>query len=172
MEKQRFVRRSEKVNFMKTGENAYNRMKFFTAMEEEKNPLEYSRQYVDESFERVDVTGISSGVSFSMDERTNDPVHDVIVDIFENEKLGSDATITILSVNFTKEVPVEEGEEGVAYEAKERVFSLIPESEGGEAEVYTYSGTLRAQGSTKQGTAVFAKDAPADQLDECTFLPL
>lgn len=172
METQRFVRRSEKVNFMKTSDDTYNRMKFFTAMEEEKNPLEYSRQYVDESFERVDVTGISSGVSFSMDERTNDPVHEVIVDIFENEKLGSDATVTILSVNFTKEVPVEEGDSGVAYEAKERVFSLIPESEGGESEVYTYSGTLRAQGSTKHGIAVFAEEAPTDQLEECTFLPL
>lgn len=167
MNNKRFVRRNEKVNFMEVAKGEFNRMKFFTAMGEEKNPMEYSRQYVDEAYERVDVVGISSGVSFSMDQRTNDEVHEIIVDIFENEKLGDDATVTILSVDFTK--PIELTEDGTAYKAKKRDFSVIPGSEGGEAEVYSYEGTLRAKGATIDGFAIFDSDAPIDELETCTF---
>ena len=167
MSDKRFVRRNEKVNFMEVANGEFNRMKFFTAMGEEKNPMEYSRQYVDEAYERVDVVGISSGVSFSMDQRTNDEVHEIIVDIFEKEKLGDDATVTILSVDFTKPIELTEG--GVAYKAKKRDFSVIPGSEGGEAEVYSYEGTFRAKGATIDGIAVFDSDAPTDELETCTF---
>lgn len=166
MSNKRFVRRNEKVNFMEVNKGEFSRMKFFTAMGEEKNPMEYSRQYVDEAYERVDVVGISSGVSFSMDQRTNDEVHEIIVDIFENEKLGDDATVTILSVDFTKPVELDEG---VAYKAKKRDFSVIPGSEGGEAEVYSYEGTFRAKGATVDGIAIFDNDAPTDELEKCIF---
>lgn len=167
MSEKRFVRRSERVNFMQTDEDTYSRMKFFTAMSEEKNPIEYSRQYVDEAYERVDVVGISTGVSFSMDGRTNDEVHKIVIDIFEKEKLGDDASVTILSVDFTKEVEDVEG--GVGYEAKKREFSVIPESEGGDAEVYSYEGSLRAKGTTVKGVAIFAEDTPIGNLEECSF---
>lgn len=167
MNKKRFVRRNEKVNFMEVTTGEFNRMKFFTAMGEEKNPMEYSRQYVDEAYERVDVVGISSGVSFSMDQRTNDEVHEIIVDIFENEKLGDDATVTILSIDFTKSIDIDSAV--TAYKAKKRDFSVIPGSEGGEAEVYSYEGTLRAKGATIDGFAVFDSNEPVDELETCTF---
>lgn len=167
MNKKRFIRRNEKVNFMEVATGEFNRMKFFTSMGEEKNPMEYNRQYVDESYERVDVVGISSGVSFSMDQRTNDELHEIIVDIFENEKLGDDATVTILSVDFTKSVELTE--DGAAYKAKKRDFSVIPGSEGGEAEVYSYEGTFRAKGATIDGFAIFDSNEPVDELETCAF---
>lgn len=168
MAQQKFIRRSQKVNFMKIAEGGFARMKFFTAMAEDKNATEYSRKYVDENFERVDVTGISSSVSFAMDERSNDDVHDVIVDIFENERLGDDATVEILSVNFSR--PVDGETESLVYEAKLRSFNVIPDSEGGDAEVYSYSGTLRAQGQTKVGYAIFADAGNTESLEKCTFV--
>lgn len=168
MAERRFVRRDEKVSFMDIGDGVYRRMKFFTAMGEDKNPIEHTRRYTDESFERVDVVGISAGISFSMDQRLGDPVHEIIVDIFDNEKLGDDASIRILSVDFTK--PIESEDLTIGYAAKRRDFSLIPGSEGGDAEAYSYEGSLRVKGETDNGEAVFTLDAPIGHLEECSFV--
>lgn len=167
MSNERIVRRNEKVSFMDIGNGEFKRMKYFTAFEEEKNSEEYSRKYTDESFERVDVVGISSGVSFTLDQRLNDPVHEVIVDIFDKDKLGEDSIVTIVSVDFTKELETEGP--GKTFEAKKRTFSLIPGSEGGQAEAYSYSGTLRTQSETEYGVAIFTEDKPNSQLENCTF---
>lgn len=164
MSNRRFVRRSEKVNFMELEDGSFARMKNFTSMGEDKNAEEYSRVYVDEDFETVDVTGISTGVSFSMDQSINDPVHEVIVSIFDEEKLGSDSSVTIVSVDFTQKIVDEL--EGVAYKAKRREFSLIPESEGTEDQAYSYDGTFRVKGVTEHGKAIFEVDKPISLLNE------
>lgn len=160
----RFVRRSEKVNFLKV-DTEYVRMKNFKSMGSEKNPIEYTRQYIDEPFEVTDIVGLSPSIAWEMDQRLNDPAHELIVDIIDNEKLGDDASVTILSVDFTKPV----GTDGTEFEAKERNFSLIAGSEGGELEAYTYDGTFRAKGSTVSGVATFATAGPINELESCTF---
>ena len=66
------VKRSDKVAYYGIpGVNnavTYTRMQGFTETTKSKNPIEYSRQYVDESFERSDVTGYSTAMSFAFDQ--------------------------------------------------------------------------------------------------------
>ena len=47
------VRRNDKVAFLSTDGETYNRMTNFTEITQSKNAIEYSRQYVDEDFERL-----------------------------------------------------------------------------------------------------------------------
>lgn len=142
----KFVKRADKVTYLKVGENEYHRMKGFSALTTNFNPEEYSRQYVDESFETTDVVAISRSLDFEMDQRKNDPVHEIMVDIIENEKLGDDAVVTLLSVDFTEEV------EG-GFKAVKRDFSVIPESGGDGTEFYKYSGTFNVKGEPAEGYA-------------------
>src|SRR5699024_7840499 len=142
----KFVRRADKVTYLKVGENEYHRMKGFSALTTNFNPEEYSRQYVDESFETTDVVAISRSLDFEMDQRKNDPVHEIMVDIIENEKLGDDAVVALLSVDFTEEV------EG-GFKAVKRDFSVIPESGGDGTEFYKYSGTFNVKGEPVEGYA-------------------
>lgn len=147
----RFLKRSDKVAYMKTGDNEYHRMKGFTALTKNFNPQEYARQYVDETFETTDVVGISVSLDFEFDQRKNDPVHNILVDIIENEKLGDDATVTILSVDFSEE-------DGVGFKAVERDFSVIPESGGDGTEFYKYGGSFMVKGDRILGTATSEND--------------
>ena len=142
----KFVKRADKVTYLKVGENEYHRMKGFSALTTNFNPVEYSRQYIDEAFETTDVVAISRSLDFEMDQRKNDQVHEIMVDIIENEKLGDDAVVTLLSVDFTEEV------EG-GFKAVKRDFSVIPESGGDGTEFYKYSGTFRVKGEPVEGYA-------------------
>lgn len=155
----KFVQRADKVTFMKVEGNEYHRMKGFSALTTEFNPQEYSRQYVDEAFETTDVVAISRSVEFEMDQRKNDPVHEQIVDIIENEKLGDDAVVTLLSVDFTEEI-------GDGYKAVKRDFTVIPESAGDGTEFYKYTGTFRVKGEPVEGYAT----SEDDFKETCTFV--
>ena len=149
------AKRSDKVAYFGVGAadaGTYTRMKGFTEMSTNKNPSEYSRRYVDEAFEQTDVTGFSPSISYGFDQYVGDPVHDDLVEITDNEKLGSDAVRSIVIVDFTKEV------DGGGYEAKKRSFAVIPDSEGGSNDAYTYSGTFRSKGEVILGTATVEDD--------------
>lgn len=154
----RFLKRSDKVAYLKTGDNEYHRMKGFTALTKNFNPEEYARKYVDETFETTDVVGISVSLDFEFDQRKNDPVHQVLVDIIENEKLGDDASVTILSVDFSEE-------DGEGFKAVEREFSVIPESGGDGTEFYKYGGSFMVKGERILGTAKSENDFKTS----CTF---
>lgn len=165
MSEKRQVRRHEKVNFLEVGSN-YLRMKGFKSMGQDKNAQEYSRQYVDDPFETTDVVGMSPSLDFEMDRIKNDEVHEKIVSIFDEEKLGDDANVNILEVDFTEKVT--DGDR-IVYKAKKRQFALVPETEGGELEAFTYEGTFKAKGSAVKGYAVFAADLAITDQVECTF---
>ncbi|MBQ3181135.1 MAG: hypothetical protein IJB50_00005, partial [Clostridia bacterium] len=78
----KLVQRHEKVAYYgikdETGNVVYHRMCGFTKMDTSKNPIEYTRRYIDESFEQTDVVAFSPSVSFSFDRYNGDPVHDDI----------------------------------------------------------------------------------------------
>lgn len=149
------AKRSDKVAYFGVGSvdaAEYIRMKGFTEMSTSKNPSEYSRRYVDEAFEQTDVTGFSPSISYGFDQYVGNAVHDDIVEITDSEKLGSDAVRSIVIVDFTKPV------EGKGYEAKKRDFAVIPDSEGGSNDAYTYSGSFRSKGDVIHGTATVEGD--------------
>ena len=153
--KQKLVRRSAKIAFMKVGtaeEPDYQRMKKFTELSNSRNPIEYSRQYVDEDGEDTDIVGVSLEKGFAFDEYKNNPVHKKIVDIIEDEILGTDAIVDILVVDTSREV------EGGGYEARRRDYSVVADSDGDDTNAYTYSGSFKKNGSFDKVTAEISED--------------
>ena len=139
------VKRCEKLAFMKVGEK-YCRMTNFTEISVGKNTKEYTRQYVDEEFERSSVVGYATSVSYSFDYDNENEVHAVIKKITDGELLADDAVVEIVMVDVT--------DEESSNNAISRSWSVIPENEGGSIDAYTYSGSFRANGPGKVVSAV------------------
>lgn len=138
----------------------YHRMKGFTEISTSLNPKEYTRQYVDEDFERTDVTGYGRSISYAMDELTDDPVQKDLISVEEDELTGSAAVREIVMVYLNKPVSGGEG----AYEARKRSFTVIPDSSGDSLDAMTHSGTLRANGDM-----VIGKATTTDEWQTMTF---
>ncbi|MDO5716377.1 MAG: hypothetical protein Q4Q17_01125 [Tissierellia bacterium] len=153
----KIVQRADKVAFMEV-ENVFVRMKGFRSLDKNKTTKEFSRQYVDESFETTDTVGMSESISYGFDQYTNDKVHDKMVTITDKELLGSDATVTIVTVDFTKELGAG------TYEAKSRTYAVIPGAEGSGFEAYQYTGTFKNNGPNIEGKAT-----STDDWLTCTF---
>ena len=145
-----YYNRSDKVAFYGvpggTAQNptvTYKRMKNFTSLSTSKNAKEYTRQYVDEVSETTTLTGYSTSISYNFDFDDDYDVHNDIVNITDNELIGSAAIRTILIVDMKSE-----DETTHKYSATKRDYSIIPDSEGDSTDAYTYGGTLRAAGET------------------------
>lgn len=147
----KLVQRADKVAFMKV-KDQFNRMKGFTSMNTSKNPKEYTRQYVDEIFETTDVVGISASIEYAFDQFKGDPVHDMLVEMTDNELIGTAATVEIMVVDFSKE------QVGEGFPASKRTYSNIPNTEGDSLDAYTYGGTFRVNGKPVKGTASSTDD--------------
>lgn len=146
-------KRSDKVAFLEVNE-VLTRMEGFTTFSQSKNPTEYSRRYVDQDFENTDVTGYSPQIGFGFDQYEGNDVHDLIVDILDNEKLGNDAIVTICVVDVT---------DGTAIK---REWTVVGDSEGDSMDAYTYSGNFRVKGEKVFGTAT-----SEDNWATCIFVP-
>lgn len=141
----KLVQRAKKVAYANTGTTdapTWTRMKGFTSLSKSKNPIEYSRQYVDEFFETTDATGMSESMEFEMDQYTNDAVHAKIVDIFDKEKVGDDANLEIMVVDYSA---AGTGTGTNEYPALRRTYGVIPDTEGDGTESYKYSGSFKAK---------------------------
>ncbi|MBR5155162.1 MAG: hypothetical protein IKW62_01595 [Clostridia bacterium] len=132
----------------------YYRMKGFDDITTSKNPREYSRQYVDEEFEQTDVVGYNPSISFGFDRFSDDAVHNDLVDIFNQEKVGAEAVRPIIMVDL----------ESDEKSAIMRDFSVIAESEGSGTDLYKYSGSFRVKGEKVYGTAM-----SEDEWQTCNF---
>lgn len=141
-----FTARSKKVSFMGTVENNFDRMKGFTALSTNKNPGEYTRQYVDEPFETTDIVRISTSMDFTFDQMVDDPVHTKLVDIIDGEKIGDEAVVNILTADFTQKGTTEG-----TFKAVKRAFVVVPGTEGDSMDAYTYSGTFKTKGERIEG---------------------
>ena len=144
------IKRSEKLAFMEvgTGENrVYKRMTGFTEFSLSQNPKEYSRKYVDEDMERVEVVSYSPSISYKFDADMDNPVHKFLYDVAERELTGEDAKCSIIIVDISKDKESGQGS------AVLRSFSVIPNSEGEDKDTYTVSGTLKALGKKEFGVA-------------------
>ncbi|MDD4689186.1 MAG: hypothetical protein PHE51_05510 [Eubacteriales bacterium] len=150
----KLVKRCEKMAYygVPNGDGyTFTKMTGFTEMAVTKNPSEYSRQYVDEEFSQTDITGYSMSVSYEFDRYMDDPVHDDIIAITDDELIGTDAVRPIIMVDLTDEA---DGR----YSAVMRDFSIIPDSEGGSNDAYTYSGSFKVKGKKITGVAEISED--------------
>ena len=162
------VKRSDKVSFfgnMGTGTEVFNRMRGFTTMSGSKNPIEYSRHYVDEDFETTDVTGYSPAIDFNFDQFVGDVVHEEMVEILDGEKTGTEARRNIVTVDFSKP-----GETTGTYEAVKREYAIIGDSDGDSTDAYTYGGTFRATGKRIVGIATMNTDNSVATFTETASL--
>lgn len=153
------LNRADKVNFMGLKDNleAFTRMHGFTDSGKSSNASTYDRRYVDEETERSDVTGYGTEIAYAFDEMKDDPVHAVLVEVADDEIKGK--KVTIVTVDFSKP-----GETAGTYEARKRVWSVIPDSDGDSTDAYTYSGTFKAAGKIIKGTAT-----STDDWETCSF---
>ena len=148
------VKRSRKVAFMDVSTTSipnFSRMTKFTEISKSKNSAEYSRRYVDEDGESTDITGYSEEIAYAFDQHTDNPVHDKIVDITDNEKTDADALVKILQVDFTKP-------KGAGFEGRLRTYACVPDTEGDSTDAYTYSGAFRRNSNMIIGTATMNAD--------------
>ncbi len=132
----------------------YHRMKKFTQFSASKNPIEYKRQYVDEPFQETDVVGFAPSYSYAFDRHTGLDVQNDIIDITDNEKLGDEAVRNIIIVDTTAAT----GTTTLTADAKLRSYSVIPNTEGDNINIYTYSGNLKARGELSDVTVSTADD--------------
>jgi len=146
--------RADKVAYMFVPDDGmvdtFHRMQGFTEKSQSKNPIEYSRQYVDEAFERTDVVGFSPQWDFNFDRHTGNVVHDFLCEIIDNEVIGTPAQVRIMLIDFTKGADEDN--------AVVRTFSTIPDTEGDVLEAYTYGGSFRVVGPRIVGVAALSAD--------------
>jgi len=135
------------------GNVIYHRMCGFTKMDTSKNPVEYSRRYIDESFEQTDVVAFSPSISFAFDRYSGNPVHEDIVQLADNEIMGTDAVRSIVIADISTKN--DNGE----CSAIMRDFSVMVENEGNSNDAYTLSGTMSTKGEKVFGKAVLSDDA-------------
>ena len=139
--------RADIVNFMNTGTSAspvYTRMQGFTSGGKELNPKTYSRQYIDEDFERESTTGYSPNIPYNFDRIKNNPVHEKLATIHDDELKGE--KVEILTVNI------------VTNEARLRAYDVNPDTDGDGTDAYQYSGNFHASGNMTKGTATVSAD--------------
>lgn len=135
-----------------TGTLTFTRMGKFTQFSQNKNPIEYSRQYTDEPFQQTDVVGYSPSIDYAFDKHSELAVHKDIVKITNHECIGEDAVRTIILVD------TDTGD------AVKRDYAVIPSTEGDNINIYTYSGSLKCKSAAVYGTA-----ASSDDWQTCTF---
>ena len=155
----KLVGRHKRLAFMETETDTFARMTGFTSLGDSKEAKEYSRQYVDEQTERTDVVGYATGIGYELDRHTNTPVHDKIAAITDDEIVGTDAQVKILSVDLFAE-----GATGTTAPARLRTYSVIPDSSGDSTDALTYSGTFKAASEIVKGAAT-----TTDKWKTCTF---
>lgn len=161
---EKMVKRSDKVAFLNVGTSEakdFQRMRKFTEISTSKNPTEYSRNYVDEDGEVTDVTGYAEEKSYAFDQYTNNPVHEKIAKITDDELTGEDATVEVLVVDKTSAT---DGN----YSARLRKYAVIPDAEGDSTDAYTYSGSLKAKGTFEKVTVTLSADGKTATIVNAT----
>lgn len=152
---EKLVIRSERVSFMDV-DGTPTRMTKFTAITPTKNPKEYSRQYVDMATETTDVIGYSPSIEYNFDKHTNNSVHAKLAEISDDELLGTDTHVDIITVDMFGDSETKT--------AIKRTYAVIPAGDSDGTDALKYSGTFRAVSDIVKGTAV-----SEDGWKTCTF---
>lgn len=129
-----------------TGTAGYSltRMKNFTKIGINKNPVERNVKYVDEATKRNSVVAYDTSIDYAFDDTDGDAVLTDIKNITNKELTGPLAERYILLVDTSDNSAVL------------RKYSVMPGTEGDDAEYYGYSGTLKACDELVYGEATIA----------------
>ena len=119
----------------------------FTDFTENKNPKEYSRQYIHERAERTDLVGFAPSVTYAFDVFDADAVQAALMEIMLSEAVGDAAAVTVVTAFLHKK----SGEEGNRVEAIRREYTVCPAKLGTGTEALICSGTLKARGDAHRG---------------------
>lgn len=139
------VMRTGKLAFYQVpGDTEFTRMEGFTSLSTSKSPKEYSRQYVDEDFERSDITGYATAVAYALDRYDGNKVLEDIIAIHEEEKIGQAAVRTIIQVDMTTAEHV--GGSVWTAKANMRDYTVVPDTDGDTTDCLTYSGNFKTRG--------------------------
>ncbi len=141
-----FYNRDNIVNFMSVivGGTTFNRMKGFTSQENSSNAETDETKYVDEPSARKRTTGYSKEIGYEADRIVGDMIHNFLAEVEILEKTNINVEIVTVDFNIKK---------GSGYYATKRIYSVIPDSSGGDENKYTISGTFGANGDIIVGTA-------------------
>lgn len=145
----KLVQRNEFASYMNTGTGqteTYSLMgEGFTQLAESKNPIEYSRQYVNMATESTDVVGYAPSIAYTCDVYSEDPCIKKIMEITDQERVGTDAQVEIVNVNLWKL-------SGSECEAYKRRYAVIPDGKGDGTDALVISGNFKAVGDPIKGT--------------------
>lgn len=151
------VMRTGKLAFYKCrDEGIYRRMEGFTELSNSKGTKEYTRQYVDEDFDRTDVNGYSPEMSYAFDRYKSNKVLDDIIYITENELIGQDMVRDFVVLDMTTTA----SGNGTTWtaEGKQRKWAVIPDTDGDTTDCMTYSGTFKCRGEMVNVRATTSDD--------------
>ena len=135
------IRRSQRVAFMNTGTTeapVYTRMTGFTSLAYSKNSKDYTRHYVDEVSERSDVVGYAPSIAYTFDRHTGNAVHEKISKVHDEELIGDDAHVEILTIDLFSA-----DEKGVCAAVK-RTYAVIADKDGDGTDALVVSGTFKS----------------------------
>lgn len=155
--KKELVGRHKRLAFMDVGEKL-TRMTGFTSLSEGKESKEYTRQYVDEATERTDVVGYATAIDYEFDRYTNDPVCEKLSTIADDELVGTEVQVDIVSVDIFTE---NDRKQAIA---RKRTYSVIPDTSGDGTDALIYSGSFSAASEIVKGYAT-----TNDNWKSCTF---
>ena len=142
--------RNKKMAFIEVfdgeGGSFFERLTGFTEFTVSLNPKEYSRKYVDEVNERSEVVAYQPTISYKFDREEGNTAQQVFVDAADFECVGDEATVKIAVVDMTQS-------NGSGVEVVLRDYIIVPDSEGDDINMYSYSGTLKACGNKERRRA-------------------
>lgn len=158
--------RSDFVAFMGVegsgSEKLYARMKGFTQLGQSKSTKEYTRQYVDENFERTTAIGMTSSIGYNFDRYTGNTVLTKLAAIADKELIGEDATVDIIMVDMKSINQSTSGNYTAA--AYKRQYSVMPTSAGDSTDAMTYAGDFKACGDISEVTVAGTSANPKKWL--------
>lgn len=131
-------------SYMDCGGTYYEIGEGFTEFTENKNPKEYARQYINEAAERTDLVGFAPSVTYAFDVFDADPVQKRLLEISNEELIGADAQVTVVTAFLHKAV-------SGGVEAIRRRYTVCPAKLGSGTEALVASGTLKACGEPESG---------------------
>ena len=136
------LNRNVKMAYVRTedgNKSIYKKLTGFTEFAVSYNAKEYTRKYIDEINEKTEVVAYQPSISYSFDKIEGEISQTPFVQAAENEITGNEALAQIVIVDFRYGYL-----DGIS--AIYRDYIIVPDAEGDDANVYTYSGTLRAYG--------------------------
>lgn len=118
----------------------------FTEFTENKNPREYSRQYINEASERTDLVGFAPSVTYAFDVYEDDPVQEKLLSLTRGEAVGADAAVTVVTAFLYCS-----GSTETRFKAVKRTYTVCPAKLGSGTDALVCSGTLKACGEAVHG---------------------